>query len=1167
MKKLLSLLLTLIIAMSFIPSAYAEDAGFVFEIADLVTGSDDDGYYSTANIQNLTSVTQTGVLVVGSYSADGKFLDYAYTNISLASEGFDSFSVKFETEPTQYQKAFIWDGFGTFEPLSETCELSINATAPNYAIALKLGAEDNQIKLLLADGTTKTFEVDTAKASNYMADFVDDKINNVLDVAGRVVEYRVSGKTGEIVDIQKVSPTTALAGKEYKARTGMLGSGNKILDTTPIMVLKDYSALPNDASNFAVFSKSDLVDGTVYDGYVYRVDTTVSFVVITAIGRSFGESSRFAVAIDEPVEMLTEDGDRVYRINALYEGEVQELLFAFNPGYIMGESFFFETDWDGYVNEIYYPVEGDSAWESMISLDDWSYVLWDTHKPIQFVKGVITEVTSDYVAFATIDQVKSGSLDTTLDLDDTKGDGIVIYEFAGDCVAYTYDAGMMTKFETEKYEVTLPASIKASNFAPFDYNAGVLNDGIYADAYDGDRMIDRATIATAMIVDGEVVEIFAIEQGSSASIPTVPVYSQETLELDASTYYLQCNLVDSHQYSADHTNIRFGTTYYKFTDSIDIYVNGVQYITVDASDSIVPAMLDWIIGNARGTVTLVNTSDTEDAYNTICVDFYQVAEVISVDSSSDGTVLTLSGTYCLLDDTTEIEEIVISNQAISLGYSDVTVTRNGEAATLDTLENGDIIAYATDFYDQYSGTTENPKALDIIATNKVASGVVTIVDKNIYSNYNDNVYTIGGAEYTFVPSIYRASDPSIWLKDSLDLTLDPFGRIYAWETSADAANYAIALKLGAEDEQTKLLLSDGTVKTFEVDTAKAYNYYNDFVDNKINNVKDVADRVVEYEVSGKTGKIVAINKVGAGSILVDREYKSRTSLLGSGNKILDTTPMIRIDEDAQGTILTNNADNYTVYTKADLVDGTTYSGYVYKINTTVAFVVITSAGASFNEASTFAVAIGIPEVVPTEDGDRVFGVKALYDGEEQELLFAYDPGDIQGKIFFFETDSDGFVDSIYYPEEGNPDWESMISLDDWSYVLWDEHKSIQFVEGVVTEVASSYISFATMEQVESGSLDTTLDLDDTRANGIITYGIADDCVAYTYDSSMKTRFESEKYDATLPSSIKASDFTSFDAGNGVLDDGIYQGDLMSKATTATVMIVDGDVVAIFAIER
>ena len=659
-------------------------------------------------------------------------------------------------------------------------------------------------------------------------------------------------------------------------------------------------------------------------------------------------------------------------------------------------------------------------------------------------------------------------------------------------------------------------------------------------------------------------------------------------ELAADTYYLQANLADNKQYATGHEKIRFGSTYYKFESAIDVYVNGVNYATInaaadEATDTASQKALDWLLGNAKGTIKILKTVPTGE-YNTIFVNFYQVAEITSIDFDNDETRITLAGAQGSLDATTDnIDEIVITNDEVEEGNVIVTVTRNGEAADLKSLVNGDIIAYAADF--GTASTLADPKVIDIIATNDKISGTVTAIDTNL-TGANDNVYTIGGANYTLIADSSDPADPSdIDIKHSLDVRLDPFGRIYDYEANGAAAQYAIALKLGTEDDQIRLLLADGTTKTYEVDLSKATNFSTDFA--SIDTVANVADRVVTYEVSGKSGKISAITLVGAGNAIADKEYKSRTSLLGSGNKILDTTPIILVDDDA--SVPFKESAKYSTLTKGDLLDGTKYTGNAYRINTTVAFVVITNVGTAFGEDSRFAVAISEPASVLTEDGDRVMSVKVLYEGKVQDMLFnttaaaAIAPQD----VFFFETDSDGYVNAVYEAPFATS-MASLIDADDWSYEIYDENKPIQIATGVVVDVTSSAITFATVDQVTAGTLDTTLDLDDTvklvddpdtddvdeaaeYGNGIVTYGFAEDCVAYTYDSSVKTRVEEDKYDATAPSSIKASNFATFDAAAGRLNDGLYAetnaGDMLAKATVATVMIVDGEVVAIFAIEK
>ncbi len=639
-------------------------------------------------------------------------------------------------------------------------------------------------------------------------------------------------------------------------------------------------------------------------------------------------------------------------------------------------------------------------------------------------------------------------------------------------------------------------------------------------------------------------------------------------EIAADTYYLQDNLVAEKQYSADNLKIRFGSTYHKFADSIDVYVNGNEWTTLTPATENVNDKLDWLLGNAKGTIKLVKNDN--DDYNTIFVNFYQVAEVISVDIEDDETVLTLAGPQCLLGDT-EVDEIVLTAEEIEEGKTVVTVTRNGEAATLASLVNGDIIAYAVDFDAIEDDKIIDPKTIDIIATNDTLSGSITAIDANL-AGTNDNVYTIGGADYTLVPDAEGdADDEGLTLKAIVDLRLDPFGRIYDKEVNATAAEYGIALRVD-NDDKLKILLADGTTKTYEVDSAKADIYDSDFIDDINSKSTPVEDRVVKFEVSGKNGKIIVLD-LATGSDF-EKEYKSRTSLLGAGNKILDTTPIVYVEDN---DIEIRDASKYTAMSKDDLLDGTVYTGIAYKVNTTVAFVVLTNIGTSFGEDSRFAVAIDEPAEILTEEGDRVMSVKVLYNGEKQDLLFTPAAAeDVEpGTIFFFETDSDGYVCDIYAAPFGEDTLAGLIDADEWSYNIWDEDTSIQLATGVVVDVTSSSVTFATVDQIEAGVLDTTLDLEDEiksdSKNGIVSYSIADECAVYTYDVNKSTKIEADKYDvATSISSVKASNFASFDKtadeASGKLNDGVYAGDLESKANVATVMIVDGEIVAIFVAE-
>ena len=668
-----------------------------------------------------------------------------------------------------------------------------------------------------------------------------------------------------------------------------------------------------------------------------------------------------------------------------------------------------------------------------------------------------------------------------------------------------------------------------------------------------------------------------------------PLAETHCMELDKSDdihfkmFDPQITLPNEKQFHANYPHICYddGFLYVTLADSVDIYVNGALYTTIspeaDVEEGLTDsqAMLDAIFAQARDQVIFVRGNPEDFAYTEIHVTCYQVAEVTTVDSNSSNTNISLQGIKGCIDknsDSATWDYILIDNDAVESGDVTVNVTRNGKESTLSSLKKGDIIAYAANF--KAENGLVNPEKIDIIAiSNSTISGKVTYVDLNNSKTPNDNIYVISsGNTCEVIPG--EASDPDICYGDSIKVTLDPFNRIYdyeiePYEIESSSTNYAIALKLILENEFIRLLLPDGSLKTYELDIKKANNFYKDFVEDKINNEIWVEDRVVTYEVSDTNGKIISINKISADSVFYDVEYTSGS--LGSDNKILDTTPIIYIDEDYNGTTETFSSSAYTFLTKDDLIDGSEYSGYIYKNGAAVDLVILTHIRSIFNRNSRFAVAMDVPGDMITAEGDRAKYVDILYNGKIQTLYFANNGVSdnlVGGDIFFFETSNDGFVDAIYTPDPSDWYWAEKVDLHDWSYNIWNEYAQIQLAQGVVVEVTSDYVALASVEQVESGYLDTTLSLDDTHTDGIVTYDFADDCVAYTYDSTSHSPHENHKYDFVSPSSIKSSNLTSFDSGNGVMDDGIYAGeDMMSKATEAIVMIVEGEVVEIFAIEK
>ncbi len=666
---------------------------------------------------------------------------------------------------------------------------------------------------------------------------------------------------------------------------------------------------------------------------------------------------------------------------------------------------------------------------------------------------------------------------------------------------------------------------------------------------------------------GEAVFVLDEEDEVPVMIYFAATGKVDTKEVAADTYYPQAKLSDGNKY-ANNQKIRFGSTYYKFDTTFTLFVNGVEYATIKMGDD-----LDALLTKAQGTIKLVKADDA-DYYNTMFINYYQIAEISSIKVSDDETTINLKGIKeAISEKAKKITKIVITNELVEDGETVVTVTKNGAAAELSALSKGDIIAYATNFADIES--LEDPKVIDIIATDDVAAGLVKKADDK------NNEYTIDETVYAVVDG---ADKPTVG--QSLNLVLDPFGRIYASEADGTTTKYAIVLKADTDEGEVTLLLADGTSKTYEIDSASSIDIDKfDFAATEA-----VENRVVTYKVKNSNGKLSTLEKV-TGLEAESLEYKERTGKLGSAYAITESTPVIDATEAKNG--LARYASSYSVFDNSAFVDGTNYSTIAIKKDGYVAFVVITEVGNKFGAGVRFAVVkeAAIDHIV---DGDECDLVKVLYNGAEEDLLFNDGVAKTLavGDAFFFETDSDGLVKAVYevyskpvfaydkenkvFVEKTASTFTSLDKIDGitsdmlptgtkgWSYSIWDAGYDLQLAQGVVTKVTDDYVEFASLKQIKDNkTLRTDTDLTE-EGNGVVTYTIDPEAVAYVYLSQDGAAFDEEKLIVTDVASISASDFSDFENED---DKDLYENIDFAYANEALVMLVNGDIVAIYVIEK
>ncbi len=525
MKKIISTLILLIVAVGLITSVSAAATNCIFDITDLVTYSDSEGYYVSADIENLTSKDDTGILVVASYSPDGKFLNHFYTDISINANDSKNYSVKVDSLSAGYQKAFVLDSWGTLSPLAKARELSVPT---KYAIVLKTDIDEGEVKLLLSDGTSKTYELD----NNVDINIADFDIPSDTAIEDRIVTYTVENSNGKLSHLEFV--TGLIVEKcEYRKRIDKLGVC-PIADSTPMI---DATKAKGDASSYSFsytsFYNDTFIDGGTYNAIVIRNAHYADFVVITDIISIFNDSLRFAVVKESAIGHIL-DSDTCDLVKVLYEGEEQDMLFQTGKAdnLAVGDAFFFKTDANGFVEKAYkvyskpvfaYDKETYAYIEKTASkfthidrisgvTDDmlpsstsgWSYNIWDEGYDLQLAQGVITKVTDDYIEFASLKQIKDNKfVCTDVDLIG-EGDGVVTYAIVPEAVAYVYLSQDDAADDEDKFMVTDITNIEASDFSNFQNE----DDNNFYENID----FSYANEALVMIVDGEIVAIYAIEK-------------------------------------------------------------------------------------------------------------------------------------------------------------------------------------------------------------------------------------------------------------------------------------------------------------------------------------------------------------------------------------------------------------------------------------------------------------------------------------------------------------------------------------------------------------------------------------------------------------------------------------------------------------------------------
>lgn len=421
---------------------------------------------------------------------------------------------------------------------------------------VKLGGDDGYSKIFV--DYYAVAEVDSVEYKNGQTMvLMTPAANNIANVATLVISDDAVAEGDVDISVKRNDKAVQLkdlqVGDVMAFATDMvLASGRYMTDPAFINILATDKAVTGVVDDENLDDESYTVDGITYKCVNYAiVGLTVGCkydIKLDPFGRIFkchearifNEGSRFAV-VTRVKGLATFDDKDAYEVEVLADGEITSLYFYDAPTTLAtGDAFFFELDSDGFVKmigndataanvtaiyevyshgttPIFTPLSGVPAmagkyqpgnWDAANgSSEGWTFELFDDGSAIQLVYGVVAEVDGNDVTLAPI-PFSGAAIDINFDVSSVGATlGGNTYALTDDAQVYVYDTG--DDMSIREYDKLSTGSVIASNFSMFETAMG---SKIYAATANGENRDDYTNYALAMIVDGDIVEIYTINK-------------------------------------------------------------------------------------------------------------------------------------------------------------------------------------------------------------------------------------------------------------------------------------------------------------------------------------------------------------------------------------------------------------------------------------------------------------------------------------------------------------------------------------------------------------------------------------------------------------------------------------------------------------------------------
>ena len=307
--------------------------------------------------------------------------------------------------------------------------------------------------------------------------------------------------------------------------------------------------------------------------------------------------------------------------------------------------------------------------------------------------------------------------------------------------------------------------------------------------------------------------------------------------------------------------------------------------------------------------------------------------VYTIAATVDGK--TITGIYSIATWTADADGKITSSNLTQLSKNDKLLSKEFKKDNNGEIDTNAFVLAGVDSLDKIAEDNIVYVYTDGKNVTKVEVGTETVTGE-ITKKYTDKI-TIDGKTYKFSTlGDVTASDEMFTAGNEVKLFLDYSGKIYAAElVNGMAGNYAVVIDateadgddtadlatgLDAKALKVKMILADGTVKTFEANASKL-NDVKDFNVKAWNDATDIAT-LVTYELnsSDQIVNIAAVEKSGSAT-------NAKVSAAGyyNGYAIADNAAIFKVDKE------TTKDSDYAVISK-DSLAGTSKVTADYKLN-------------------------------------------------------------------------------------------------------------------------------------------------------------------------------------------------------------------------------------------